>query len=385
MRKIASITILLLLLTVQALRATPETGGLGLVYLHSAKTLPKGYLEFFGHTRYFGKVANFGAGQKAYTLWNVRGMASFNYGINPHIEAALSPIFYQDTNRGDKAFNFIDDIFLSLKVGSYSGFESPFVYGGMLGIRLPTGRIHNIIYEPYSSEHISLGITGLLSYFRNVAFQEEGWSVHGNLGYWNHNDVGTNLAGHAEDPTPQSMTSEITGGSGIFFPAGSFDFSAEFNGRYFLTRPPATAYSREFVSYLTAGVYYKPYRYLTFEAALDIRFYSGDDLTEYETSGKNHLPAPPTKDFPNYPSWRGLLGVKIAILPTSLYKSEDALLRRTARDRRVILEKMLEEQKDPANAEAKLYRIRSERQKVEEELERLRKLLEAEKEKNKNP
>lgn len=366
---------------------TTSQGGKGLIYVHSARVIPKGYLEFYGGTRFYGKIANFGGASKAYTLWNVQGFTSFNYGLSPHIELAVSPILYQDTNsnRGnilEGQANFPDDILLSVKVGSMGALESPYLFGGMLYTRIPTAQQHNIIYEPYSAGSIELGFTGLISYFSNTTFPEEGWSIHGNLGYLSHNDVGRELTESPDDLTPQSMSSEILFGIGLLYPAGTFDFSGEITARYFLAEPPITAYSREYVSYLTAGVYYKPYPWVTFKMGIDVRFISEQDLSEY--SPVTQLSPPPTEDFPNYPSWRGLLGVKLAILPTYLRSSsEKVLLERKALDRRAVLERMMREQQDTKDAESELARIRAERKKVEEELMRLRKLLEAEKKKKK--
>ena len=369
------------------LEATTQFGGKGLFYVNSANVIPKGYLESFTGIRYFGKVAGFGSDQKAYTLWNVRIVNSFNYGAGKNVEFAVTPIIYQDTNtKKGNAFNekanFIDDVLLSMKIGSFSMLESPYVFGGMIYFRLPTAKAHNIIYEPYSAGKVEIGLNGLFSYFSNVAFPEESWSFHANLGYLNHNDVGKELTDDPSDITPESMSSELLIGIGILYPAGTFDFSTELNASYFLSRPPETAYSRESVSYLTAGLYYKPYQWLTLEMAMDLRLFSGKNLSVY--SPETHLPPPPTEDFPNYPTWRGLLGVKIGILPTDLYAtSTEASLKRKARDRRAILEKMMEERKDTEDAESELSKIKAERQKVEEELERLRKLLETEKDKDK--
>ncbi len=385
MNKICLIVIVFLLCISLNLEATTQFGGEGLFYVNSAKVIPPGYLQSCTGIRYFGKVASFGSGHKAFTLWNVRVVNSFNYGAGEHVEFAITPIIYQDTNtqKGNalsgKA-NSIDDIFLSVKIGSYSMLESPYVFGGMLYFRLPTAKSHNIIYEPYSAGKVEFGLTGMVSYFSNVAFPDESWSFHANLGYLNHDDVGKELTDDPDDVTPESMSSELLIGIGLLYPAGTFDFSAELNASYFIKRPPETAYSRESVSYLTAGLYYKPYRWLTFEMAMDLRLFSGKDLSVY--SPETHLPPPPTEDFPNYPTWRGILGAKIGILPAELYAtSTEATLKRKARDRRAILEKMMEERKDTEDAESELSKIKAERQKVEEELERLRKLLEAEKDK----
>lgn len=379
--------ILLITILVIPLYADNIHGGYGLFYTHSARTLHQGDFDISLHTRYFGKVASFGSKQKAYTLWNVQQIVAFNFGVWENVEVALIPILYQDTNKGGKGFskqsiNVPDDFFLNIKAGSFRGEESPWFFGGLFSMRIPIADQHNIIYEPYSAGKVEIGITGLLSYYSNISFPDESWSAHCNLGYLNHNDVGEELTSDPQDPTAESMSSELIARAGILYPTGGFDFSGEIEARYFMARPPETAYSREYMSYLTVGVYYKPYKYLTFQTGLDLRLISGEDLTVYSTSGQTSLLPPPTSSFPNYPAWRGHMGMKIAILPKSLYQSEDDLLRKQARDRQNLLKKMIEEQKDTEDAEAELSRIRAERKKVEEELERLRKMLEDEKKNN---
>jgi hypothetical protein len=174
------------------------------------------------------------------------------------------------------------------------------------------------------------------------------------------------------------MSDEILFGLGYRYPAGTFAFSAEINARAFLTQPPITAYSREYQSYLTAGVHYIPYPWLTLKMGLDINLISGADQTVYSTTSLS----PPPADFPNYPSWRMVLGAKIGILPASLYASDEkTLLKKKSLEREALMNQMLQEQKDTENAEGELSRIRSERAKLEAELERLRKLLESEKKK----
>lgn len=377
----------MILLSIQIF-AVPFQGGIGLIYVHSSNVLQKGYLDASAGTRYFGKIASFGGGKKAYTLWNVKGYLSFNYGLSEHVELAIAPVIYQDNNRGGGDFskesvNFPDDLFLGVKFGSFQELESPYVYGGRVMLRIPTARTHNIIYEEYSAGALEVQISGLLSYFSNIKFPDAGWSLHANLGYLNHNDVGQQLTESSEDQSPQTMSSELLFGFGTLFPAGQFDFSAELNANTFLSRPPKTAYSREYSSYLTGGVYYKPYPWLTIQMGIDIRLISDDDLSEYADEGETELKSPPTSDFPNYPSWRGILGVKWALLPKSLRMSDEEELRRKTRDRRSILERIIEDEKDTEDAEEELSRIKNERQRVEQELERLRRLLEEEKNKDK--
>jgi hypothetical protein len=111
---------------------------------------------------------------------------------------------------------------------------------------------------------------------------------------------------------------------------------------------------------------------------IDFRLSSDEDLTEYDTTPAGK----PAADFPNYPSWRSVLGVKLAILPMDLYSSSDEeFLRQRADDRKEVLERMMQGEQKTENAEDELTRIRAERERIEEELKRLRKLLEAEKKK----
>jgi len=373
--------ILLSVMLTGILQGTTKQGGKGLIYVHSARVIPKGYVEFYAGTRFFGKVAQFGGKSNAYTLWDVQGLVSFNFGISSHIEFAISPIIYQDTNGGSKGSgedNFPDDLFLSVKVGSFGALESPFLFGGLLYSRIPVASEHNIVYEPYSTGRLEIGITGLVSYYSNTLFPEEAWSIHGNLGYLNHNDVGKELTANADDPTPQNMSTELLFGVGVNYPFDTFKFSAELNTRYFLQKPPVSAYSCENVTYFTAGIYYTPYPWVTFEMGVDFKLLTEDDLSDYVNTD---LPIPPP-DFPNYPSLRGILGVKLAVLPTRLYSSsEKAQLKKDALSRRSTFERMMEEEKDTENAESELSRIRARREKLEEDLKRLTELLEEEKKK----
>ena len=360
--------------------ASPIQGSRGLINVHSARVMPKGHITLYGGTKYYGKVANFGGQNKAYTLWNVQGFTSINMGINEHLEVGVTPILYQDTNSDggnilDGQANFPDDLYISFKLGSYSALESPYIFGGMLYTRIPLAEQSNIVYENYSAGTLEFGLTGLFTYLSNITFPDEGWKYHVNLGYLNHNDVGKELTDNPDDPTSNAMSAELLFGTGMLYPAGTFDFTWEINASYFITKPPVSAYSREYVSYLTGGVIYKPYPWLTFNTGLDIRLLSGKDQSDYVETSLIKRP-----DFPNYPTWRATIGAKIAILPTSLYSSdEEELIRKKALERQQIMQQMMNSDSETEEAEDELNRIKSERVKLEDELERLRKLLEKEK------
>jgi len=382
MRRFYIVLIVLLLLFVSTGNSATRFGGKGLIYINSARVVQKGHLWFFGGTRFFGKVAT---GASAYTLWNVQGFSSFSYGINKNLEFGISPIFYQDTNSDggnvlDGQGNSPDDIYISMKIGSIGAEESPYLFGVHLYTRIPTGKEHNIIYEPYSAGTVEVGLNGLASYYSNTIYPDDGWSIHANIGYLNHNDVGVELTSDPSDTKPQAMSSEFLAGIGFRYPAGTFDFSLEINARTFLTKPPVTAYSREYCSYLTYGIYYKPYKWITFEMGVDIKLVSGAETTDWENTA---LKSPPS-NFPNYPSWRGLLGIKLAILPVSMYQSEGKkIVEKKTKAEQQVLQRMMEEQINTKNADEQLLKIKAEREKVEKELERLRKLLEQSNKKSK--
>jgi hypothetical protein len=361
--------------------------GRGPLTVRSAWTLEPGYLTLLTHTRFFGKVAKLAQpGQttiNAVTIWDVQGGLSLNYGISKHIEASFVPLIYQDTNKSvDKGYNLLDDLFLFLKVGSLGSKGSALSYGFDLGVRFPTAKEHNVIFEPYSADKTSFGANALVSYARDPLYPEDAFSMHFNLGYWNHNDVGAKLTPSIfsrDTVRVLTMTQEMNYGAAMLFPFDKFDFRFEVHGRTFLQKPPVTAFSRESVTYISPGVTYKPYRWMTMMLNADIRVTNAADETDYTKPGVNKI-----SDLPNYPNWRITLGTKVAILPTSLYAiSERDILMKKAESRRELFEQIIKEQRETESAEEELERIKDERRKAERELERLRRILEGEAERQK--
>ena len=152
--------------------------------------------SFIAGTRFFGKIAG---GNQAYTLWNVQGLTALTWGVNSNLEFTLAPMVYQDTNNDlgnalDGQANVPDDLWFSMKVASFGGLESPWLFGGLVSLRIPTAESHNVIFEPYSAGALEFTLMGLVSYYSNTTFVDEGWSFHGNLGYLNHNDVGKEIS-----------------------------------------------------------------------------------------------------------------------------------------------------------------------------------------------
>lgn len=352
----------------------------GLSYVRSAWNLPPGYLVMYANTRFFGKVGKINLAQgapSAVTFWDVQGTLNFNYGISEHFEIGFHPIIYQDTQRGGRGFNLIDDIFASLSIASFGQTGSSFTYGVDLAARFPSAKKHNIIFEPYSAGKVSFGGKAKLSYARDPLYPGDGFSMHFNFGYWNHNDVGeqlTDIPETADTVRVEQPTQELLYGFGVNLPTEKFDFSFEISGNAFIQKPPETAYSRENYLYLTQRVRYKSYRWLSLDMGFDIRLAGSNDKTNYALRGVNRVP-----DMPNYADWRVILGTRVIILPTSVYSlSERDILMKKAETRRELFEKIIREQRETESAEEELERIKEERRKAERELERLRRILEGE-------
>lgn len=355
-----------------------QNGGRGLTYVKSAWNIDPGYLILYAHTRFFGKVSNINLAQSitsAVTFWDVQGGLSFNYGISDHFELVFNPIVYQDNHKGGKGYNLIDDMFLSLKIGSFGSKGGSLRYGIDLSTRFPTAKKHNIAFEPYSAGKVSFGVNTRFSYARDPLYPDDGLSLHFNLGYWNHNDVGKQLSEF--DPLQDTVrvkqtTQELMYGAGIVLPSDKFDFSLELYGSSFIQQPPITAYSRENVAFLAPKIRYKAYRWLSIDMSLDLRLSSNKDETDY--TFVYNIP-----DVPNYPAWRLSLGTRWTLLPTRVYStSERDILMRKAETRRELFEQIIREQRETEAAEEELERIKEERRKAERELARLRRILEGE-------
>ncbi len=355
-------------------------GGRGLSHVRSAWNLDPGYLMMYAHTRVFGKVGQINLAQSltsAVTFWDVQGSLTFNYGISEHFELEFAPIIYQDNHKGGKGYNMIDDIFATLKIGSLGRRGGAVKYGFDIGVRFPTAKKHNVIFEPYSAGKVSFGFNSRVSYARDPLYPEDAMNMHFNFGYWNFNDVGEQLTDI--DPLVDTVrvlqpTQQLSYGLGIVLPTDRFDFSVELYGIIFLQKPPETAFSRENWAYIAPKVRYKPYRWLALDMALDIRVAGSKDETNYNLPGVQPIPG-----MPNYPDWRINLGTRFTLLPTNVYTlTERDILMRKAETRRELFEKIIREQRETEAAEEELERIKEERRKAERELERLRRILEGE-------
>ena len=368
------ITLFLTFLLTSFVYGNGLNGGKGLTYVKSAWNLASGYVTLYTKSQAFGKTDD----NPPVAYWDVQGAFSLNFGITDHIELAISPVVYQDTNGGKEVYNIPDDLFIGLKFGSYKVRGSSITWGLSLDTRFPTGQDHNLFFEPYSAGKVGWGFTGMLSYSKEPFYAEESLTVDVNLGYFNHNDIGQKLSGRTNDPFPvSSMTQELRYGIGIKIPSPGFDFSIELFGNSFIQKPPRTAYGMENYLYLTPAIIYKAYNWLKISVGADFRLSTDSDETSYQ-----YVSRPVPEGLPNYPGWRVHLGFKIVLLPIKVYKVSDKdILIKKADNRRRLFEQIIKEQRETESAEEELEKIKTERKNAEIELERLRRILEGDQKK----
>jgi len=348
-------------------------GNRGLNYVHSASTLPAGFLTTKVYSRGYSTVSNAATG--AFNVYDITGRISINYGLSEHFELAVTSLLYADTNL-NSALNHPGDLFMSVKFGSLGSRGSALTYGLAVSTKVPLGKVYNIPFEPYGAKRIAFGATGMVTYSKDPLFADEALNFHLNLGYWNHNDVGVTLTNNVGAAKPVSMSQEIFYAMGIKVPKNKFEFSVELYGNAFIQAPPEAAYSRENYLYISPAVSYQLTRWMSLFLGCDLRLLKINDQTLYEPAlgGVRRTLA---NSQPNYPGWLLNVGTHFSILPTKMYRpnQRDILLQK-AENRRELFEKIIREQRATESAEAELERIKAERVRAEKELERLRRILE---------
>ncbi|MCH8021758.1 hypothetical protein IH785_18160 [candidate division KSB1 bacterium] len=348
-------------------------GNRGLNYVHSASTLPAGFLTTKLYSRGYSTVSNEPTG--SVNIYDLNGRLSINYGLSKHFELAVTPLLYGDTNFGVE-LNNPGDVFMSVKFGSLGSPGSSLTYGLAVNTKVPLGKVYNIPFEPYGAKRIGFGATGMISYSKDALYPDEALNLHFNLGYWNHNDVGAKLTNNVAAAKPASMSQEILYAMGVRVPKNKFEFSAELYGNFFLKAPPESAYSRENYLYISPAASYKLTRWMSLSLGADLRIFESSDKTLYAPAAAG-IARTLASAQPNYAGWRLNFGTHFSLLPTKMYRpnQRDVLLQK-AENRRELFEKIIREQRATESAEAELERIKAERVRAEKELARLRRILE---------
>ncbi len=298
----------LVLCPVSAQSQTLNTGP-GLPYVRAAWIDPPGRVRVHAHTRVFTKPSLLKGKRLPQTVvyWDVQGAIGVSYTTPYNIELTFTPHLYQDTHKGPTGFNVPDDVFLSAKYGTQKRQDQPFNFAFAVDGRVPLGRYHNLILEPYSAGTFQWGLTGIVSFrpfYNNLPSDQ---AFHLSLGFTDYGDYGAKLT---EAPPDQdrirvkNTTRSVNLGFGASLDRGPVSYWLQAFGSHFLVPPPATAYSREDYFYLSPGFSYELFPGLVAEFALDIRLLGGTDETDYTT------PVRRISALPNYPGWRFNVGLR---------------------------------------------------------------------------
>lgn len=336
----------------------------GPIYLNSGWNLTKGDLAFYGHSRfYFKNDVTRISGQpiNAVTFWDAQGSFTILYGIGKYSEIGLSQIVYQDNHSDGKGYNLPDDLYLRLKFASFGPEKIPFDFGVQIASRFPVAKYHNVPLEPYSAGKVEFIFIGLLSYSPNLLKPEDSFNAHVNLGFLDHNDVGV---------TKTTSSKEFIYGTGIVYPIYSFDFSLECYGNRHLSRPPENAYSRYNYVYVTPGITYRPFYWLSTTFGFDYR------LTAAKPNASAHTISGNT---PVFPTWRVNLGIKVNLMSRIQKRYEDKNKSDELKNNqeKTVYEQIEDEQKKIKNAEQELESLVEERKRMDDMLNRLRSILES--------
>jgi len=349
----------------------------GPIYISSAWNLTKGDLVFHGHSRFYYKneVSDLpGEPTSAVTFWDAQGALNLFYGIGKHYDIGISQVIYQDNHKTGNGYNFPDDLFLKVKAASFGPLTLPFNYGVQISSRIPLAKHHNIPFEPYSAGNVEFSILGLVSYSSNLLIPEDSFNAHVNIGYLDHNDA------DAEFNTSNRSSREFIYGAGVVYPIARFDFSFEFYGNRYLSRPAESVYSRYNYVYVTPGITYHPYDWLSVLFGLDYRLTSARPSETAQTVSPN---------APVFPTWRVNFGARmnlISKIQERFTKKEDKSLFEAKTQDNNIYEQIATERKEVEEAERELESIREERKRMDDMLKRLRNILEyKEEEQKKDP
>jgi len=309
----------------------------------------------------------------------ITGAFSVNYGILNNLELEFVSIMYQDLNKyydpslndDDRALNLPGNYYLRWKLGSFRINPDLPLYLGLQGsMHAPfiSEAANNIWLEPYHAERMSIQVNGLLSYYRNDLFLDDDWHAHLNFGYINFNDA---------DRVNQSSEG-IQLNTGLHYPFDErWAGSIELHALTFIDRREhyEDIFSIEDYLYVTPSVRYRFSPIVSWRTGLDVLLYDEDNKTRTSLQ---------PDDDSNYPAWR--VTSKLSFAPSGLWFDTRGQIGPRgflggaygAANRAELFDWDEETLKDIEYLELELQKIREQRRKTEEELQRIKKNIEKE-------
>ncbi len=363
-----------------------------LFYTQTGRTVETGRLFMYNEMNFFTKVGDFIGNLKpqnfrAVNYWLVQGNTAFTYGIHEHFDASLAIRVYQDTHYSNE-FNLPDDIFLTLRAGSFS-FGDGFFDGALLtSFRIPTGEKHNYPFAKYASGAFEYSFLSAISFYLDPYFPNRTFSIHYNIGIWDHNEKGHVLYKYQNnyrdpqgvlhfkgDELPATKNSvDLRMALAAVYPTDLFNFRIELSGILYLQRPDAFVYSAEEWAFLSPSVRYKPADWVSLDLGADFRL--SPSVRQWtneiipDISDRMDLPK-------NYPSWRIHLGANFNLkLKGSRQEREDVYKREQIKQNKDFFETVLKEKEKAKSVQGEVENLRKLRKEAEKEIKDLKKILE---------
>jgi len=158
MKKIFIISTIIIIICIQFSFGQLPNGEKTFLHTQTAKTFSEGRLGLYTNMNFYSKVGDFLADIKptdfeSVNYWLVAGNLVATYGIMDHLDVTVGLRLYQDTHY-DNEFNLPDDVFITLKTGSYLFGRNHFSQGFLTSIRLPSGEVHNYPFTEYTTNSV---------------------------------------------------------------------------------------------------------------------------------------------------------------------------------------------------------------------------------------
>ncbi len=347
-----------------------------LIRAQEALNPKQGSLTFFTHFD-FNTIGGAYAGQLGNLVAHsiVTNSVHLDYAFTNNILVAINPVVYTDIHHQDAAGNVLERIFLTAKVASF-GIANDYVYlGGMATVMLPLAQRWNTFGNPYSAGGPEVGLNFLLSYYADNLFPRESFNANLNIGLYSYFDSGKNISNTpGQTFNVEGNSSAITYSISMKYPTSSVDLMLEIWGWAFFSEPPVQAYTRESMTFISAGARLKPIEFLALTLGFDYQLTGREDKTLYGAFGiVRRPPNTPT----NYTEWRVLFGVQFNILPIFGGTADPSLIDFTtgSQGSDIILRKLEDIGDDKESTARKIEELRRRRQDIERNLEQLRSIL----------
>ncbi len=348
-----------------------------LMHTYDATTLNPGKWVIYNNLNFYSKASELSDPSipskdfRANNYWTVGDNLSVCYGIMNHFDATIGIRVYQDTNIKEDN-NLPDDLFLTLRGGSFSFVDNHFHQAVIAGFRFPTAKYHNYLWSEFSSgAPFEYGIKWAVTYYSDNYLMDKKLNFHFNLGYWNHNEKGVDLyklsGGQMLSGSQNSGNMDLA--LAIVFPTTHLDFRFELNGMYYLSDPDSFVYSNGNYTYFSPSIKYKASNKFSLDFGVDFRL-SGDecDIPTWMRHPAKHLNLPKM-----YVPWKVNFGISFAFGNLQEFAYYD---NPKEQEKAKLKHKIYKEEQKSHKTQKEIMNIRKVSDEIDKEIEDLQKKLE---------